>query len=211
FYIEQKEDTHLDHFLVLEEGSIAKLAPADTAVEEGAELELKLVEVGRHDVGAAVGKVDGLDVCVGNASGLIGKKVKVRIERVLQGTAYATIVGRKTAAATPITAESEAEKPTRKPPARKADAAVEEPAETAEAEADAAEADVDEAEAEEDEEATAEDGAKKKTRRGSRGGRRRKKPATAAGVGATDGEPPAETADAAVAEATQPETQAAEG
>ncbi len=64
--------------------------------------------------------MDGLDVCVGEAATLVGKKVKVRVERVLDGVAYATLVrraGKK--APEPLTAEAEAEKPTRKPPARR--------------------------------------------------------------------------------------------
>jgi ribonuclease E len=47
---------------------------------------------------------------------MIGKKVKVRVERVLNGTAYATLVQPQAKVADgPITAESEAEKPTRAP------------------------------------------------------------------------------------------------
>ena len=61
-------------------------------VEEGQTLEVKLVEVGRHDAGAGVGKLDGWPVCVGGAAKLVGKKVKVRIARVLDGIAYAALV-----------------------------------------------------------------------------------------------------------------------
>ena len=61
-----------------------------------------------------MGKLDGLPVSVADASKLVGKKVKVRVERVLNGTAYATLVQAATAKVdAPITAESEAEKPTR--------------------------------------------------------------------------------------------------
>ena len=65
------------------------------------------------------GRSTGLAVCVGDASSMVGKKVKVEIERVLDGTAYATLVSRPSRSEPPITAEGEAEKPTRKPPARK--------------------------------------------------------------------------------------------
>jgi ribonuclease G len=181
FFLEPKADVHNDHFLVLAEGKLVDLAP-EAPVEEGAELELKLVEVALHDVNAAVAKVDGLDVCVGGAAGLVGKKVKVRIERVLNGLSYAALA--ETAAATqpePITAEGEAEKPTRKPPARKAKApevaAAEDPAADAVEEAEP-EGEAEEVEAGAEGEAAA---AKKRTRRGSRGGRkRRKKPAEGA-------------------------------
>ncbi|MDX6388395.1 MAG: ribonuclease, partial [Gaiellaceae bacterium] len=206
FYLQAKGDTHLDHFLVLAEGKREELAAA-APVEEGATIELQLVEVGLHDSHAGVGKLDGIDVCVADAAKLVGKKVKVEVERVLDGTAYATVVGRAAEADTPITAESEAEKPTRRAPAaatKSAGGAGETAAAADELDDDEYEPDLDEdLDAEDDAEpdttaaeATGEPGAppKKKTRRGSRGGRGRKKktasaPAAAAGNGA--GEPEA--------------------
>jgi ribonuclease G len=219
FFFEGKPAVHSDHFVVLAEGKLADLAP-QAPVEEAAELTIELVEVDRHDAAAAVGKLDGLDVCVGEAAELVGKKVKVRIERVLDGTAYAVLVRRVKTAPEPLTAEAEAEKPTRKPPARKtagAETGAELDAETETAEAESADdgvvedesaehvavedqAVVPEAEVEADDEDTDEAApataagmpAKKKTRRGSRGGRNRKKPAgatAAAGGEAHEGEP----------------------
>jgi ribonuclease G len=189
FFLSGKPDMHNDHFVVLGEGKLADVAPA-APVAEGAELQVELVEVDRHDGGAGVAHVDGIDVCVGDAAELVGKKVKVRIERVLDGVAYASLV-RRTAkkAAEPLTAEAEAEKPTRKPPARKTEepvAAEEEPAEEA------------------DEEAEAGAPAKKKTRRGTRGGRNRKKKTTPAVVATT-----AELTADAVEEPEEPEFQKA--
>ncbi len=67
---------HLDHFEVLEQGKLEALKPA-AAVEEGASLELKLVEVGLYDPTAGVGKVDGSEVVVAGAAKLVGKKVAV--------------------------------------------------------------------------------------------------------------------------------------
>ncbi|MDX6413423.1 MAG: ribonuclease, partial [Gaiellaceae bacterium] len=203
FYLQAKDDTHLDHFLVLAEGKREELAAA-APVEEGATIELQLVEVGLHDPRAGVGKVDGIDVCVADAAKLVGKKVKVEVERVLDGTAYATVVGRAAEADAPITAESEAEKPTRRAPAAAAKSAAGETAAASDELEDDDEPDLDEEQDTEEEgetettgvEATGEPGAppKKKTRRGSRGGRGRKKktataPAAAAGNGA--GEPEA--------------------
>src|SRR5439155_20458719 len=107
-----------DPFVVLGEGKLADLAPP-APVAEGAELQIELVEVDRHDGSAAVGKLDGIDVCVAGAAELVGKKVRVRVERVLDGVAYATLLRRAKKAPEPLTAEAEAEKPTRKPPARK--------------------------------------------------------------------------------------------
>src|SRR5439155_17736297 len=118
FLLETREDAPTDHFNVLGKGTLETLV-GEAPVKEGAEVELKLVEVGRHDLTSAVGKLDGLAVCVGGGAALVGKKAKVRIERVLDGTAYATLTAGAAKRDQPITAESEAEKPTRKPPARK--------------------------------------------------------------------------------------------
>jgi ribonuclease G len=202
FFLEGKPGLHLDHFVVLAEGKLADLAPA-APVAEGDELQVELVEVDRHDGGAAVGKVESFEICVADAAALVGKRVKVRIERVLDGIAYAAMTRQTKKAAEPLTAEAEAEKPTRKPPARKDTEAVEtaEPLE--------AEAAVEEPEEPEEPEA-AEDGAapaKKKTRRGSRGGKNRRKPtakpaAEGDGADAPEGEAPAEEQEAP---AEQPE------
>jgi len=197
FFFAPKEGAHADHLAVLEEGKLADLQP-EAPVAEGSEVELKLVELGLHDAHAAAGKLDGLDVIVGGAAKLVGKKAKVRIERVLDGSAYATLLVGGAAAPDAITFESEAEKPTRAP--ARAKRAAEDPAgpdraaEALEGDVDADEDDelapgtveldgeveADEADnADEDVEqgSTAEDEApaKKKTRRGSRGGRNRKK------------------------------------
>jgi ribonuclease G len=171
FFLEGKPDMHLDHFVVLGEGKLTDLAPV-APVAEGADLLLELVEVDRHDSTAAVGKVEGFDVCVAAAASLVGKRVKVRIERVLDGTAYATLVRQAKKVPEPLTAEAEAEKPTRKPPARK-------DAEAAEPGAAAPDELADEEPAEDGEAAPAAAPAKKKTRRGSRGGKNRKKTTTA--------------------------------
>jgi ribonuclease G len=181
FFLDGKPQTHLDHFVVLSEGKLADLAPP-APVAEDAEIMLQLVEVDRYDAAAAVGKLDGLDVVVADAASLVGKRLKVRVERVLDGRAYAVPIRKAKEAPEPLTAEGEAEKPTRKPPARKgatpaaADTEeageLEEPVVVEELESDA---EVEQTEQAEGEEAPK---PKKKTRRGSRGGRKRKKPAS---------------------------------
>ena len=209
FYLVPAEGhVHTDHFEVLAEGRRADLAPA-APFEEGAQLEVKLVEVDLHDASAAVGRVDGFPVVVADAAKRVGKKATVRVGRVVEGQAFATLVGGETPAA-PITFESEAEKPTRAPSRRKAGdakaAPAEEPAVAEETEeADASEQAVEPTEAEPEAPEPTADGtetatpAKKRTRRGSRGGRRRKKPATATATAEaeagqpTDAEAEAET------------------
>src|SRR5262249_20928921 len=193
FFLDGKPETHLDHFVVLSEGKLADLAPP-APVGEDAEVMLQLVEVDRYDGAAAVGKHDGLDIVVADAASLVGKRIKVRVERVLDGRAYAVAIRKTKAAPEPLTAEGEAEKPTRKPPARKGSAVAKE----SEPETDPVE-EVEEAvvvgepEAESDGEETLEaeeaPKPKKKTRRGSRGGRKRKKPPATAEAGGAEPEP----------------------
>jgi ribonuclease G len=195
FVLEPRDDVPHEFFEVLGQGTLEKLQ-GETPVEEGAELQVKLVEVGRHDVHSAMGSRDGYTICVGAAAELVGKTVKVRIERFVDGTAYATLV-KKVAVEKPITAEDQAEKPTRKPPARKPakPEKVEGPAVEAEDPEPVAETGVEpEPEAEPEAEAVEQSTPKKKTRRGSRGGRgRKKKPATVAADG--DGATPAAEAE----------------
>jgi ribonuclease G len=188
FLVAADGHAHTDHLDVLAEGKLADMQPAAT-LEEGAELDVKLVEVALHDPGAAVAKVDGTDLVVELAGKLVGKKARVVVGRVLGEIAFATLVtadGRPS----PITFESEAEKPTRAPARRKvvatepaeggpAEAALEEP------EVEAVE-DVDDADGAESDEAEAPK--RKRTRRGSRGGRKRRKPASAGGAVATEEE-----------------------
>jgi ribonuclease G len=189
FLLDGKPDVHVDHFLVVAQGKLATLQP-ETPVKEGAELDVKLVEVGLYDATSATGTANGMTISVGDAAGMVGKKVKVRVARVLDGVAYAALVSAKPAEE-PITAEGEAEKPTRAPRAKKT--ADEQP--EAEAEVEAEEPAPDEEEPVVGEAETVEEGVdpetprpKKRTRRGSRGGRgRKKKPAAAT----TNGDAPA--------------------
>jgi ribonuclease G len=202
FFLEGKPETHLDHLVVLSEGKLTDLAPP-APVGEGAETMLQLVEVDRYDSAAAVGKLDGLDIVVADASSLVGKRVKVRVERVLDGRAYGILVRKTKETPEPLTAEGEAEKPTRKPPARKGATPAKE-LEAAEADelvaaeepdAEVTEAEAAEADSEESTEVGETPAPKKKTRRGSRGGRnRKKKPATAGAAAAAETEPEGEGA-----------------
>ena len=183
---------HLDHFDVVGQGKLDTLRPP-TPVAEGAEIELKLVEVGLYDPTAGVGKLDGdYEVVVAGASKLVGKKVKARIGRALEGVAYATLADAEVVTAAPITFEAEAEKPMRASRSKKeSDAApeLEAPIELSADDDDDDELVLEDEPVGEDEqvEATA-DGApkKKRTRRGTRGGRGRKKPTAAASEGADE-------------------------
>jgi ribonuclease G len=217
FFLEGNAGVPLDHFKVRKEGKLADIAP-QSPVEEGSEIRLELVEVGEHDMGAGVGKLDGLSICVADAAQLVGKKAKVRVERVLDGMGYATLVQPASKAGdVPITAESEAEKPTRAPRKKKVEEAAPKPepaadepaAEEPVAEEPAAEEPAAEEPVAEEPKAveTIEEGApkpKKKTRRGSRGGRNRRKKPAAAAV-AENGKPEKAEAPAPAAANGQPE------
>jgi ribonuclease G len=189
FFIVGKEGVPADHFKELDRGPVAKLQP-EGPVEEGQERQVKLVEVGLHDQTAGVGKDGEFSICVAGAAAMVGKRVKARIMRVLDGTAYAELVaaaGVETPAS-PITAEALAEKPTRARRSRtvkqKAEKAAAEPETTEEEETEQEEPEQEEPEQEQEADAVAEEAAapprKKRTRRGSRGGRRRKKKPAAA-------------------------------
>ncbi len=205
FFLVGVEGEHLDHLRVLDQGTLEKVAPK-LPVEVGQQVEVKLGEVGLHDPHAGTGKIGDVDVVVGDAAKLVGKKVTATITAVTEGLAWAELLAPAEAPDEPLTAEAEAEKPTRarRSPARKSaegagDVAIEEELAVAGQE----EADV-EPELEPESEvagvdaaAAAEDGdavpsvPKKRTRRGSRGGKnRKKKPAVAAA--ATNGGQPAE-------------------
>jgi ribonuclease G len=207
FFLVGKEGEHLDHFRVLDQGTLEKVAPK-LPVEVGQELELKLGEVGLHDAHAGVGKVEGLDIVVGDAAKLVGKKVKVRINVVTEGLAWAELVSPVEQTLEPLTAESEAEKPTRA--RRSSSRAKDEPeSETdVESEFEVEEAETVDGEAEELPEleqaadvVVAEGGdpepdaaaPKKRTRRGTRGGRNRKKKPVGATAAQNGAEAPLET------------------
>ena len=112
FFLVGKDGEHLDHFKVLDQGPLEKVAPS-LPVDVGQEIDLKLGEVGLHDSHAGVGKVENVDVVVGGAAKLVGKKVKVRITALAEGMAWAELLSPVEPTLEPLTAESEAEKPTR--------------------------------------------------------------------------------------------------
>ncbi len=193
FFLVGKDGEHLDHFRVLDQGTLEKVAPK-LPFDVGAEIEVKLGEIDKYDARAGAGKVDEVDVIVGDAAKLVGKKVKVRVTAVTEDTAWAELLTPVEPVDEPLTAEAEAEKPTRvkRPSSRKKD----DGAEVVDGEAEDLEDEYEDEDEPEDAvaEAPAEgetpaDGdapvtPKKRTRRGSRGGRnRKKKTASATGTG----------------------------
>ena len=225
FFLELVESESLDHLVVLAEGAVDEMKPR-APVEEGSEVELALVEVGLYDSHAAVGKIADYEVNVPGTATLVGKKVKVRIERALAGGAYASLAEPGRERYQPLTAESMAERPTRAPAKKASGKAPAEPEPVAEPlptervverpprvqakkvspKASAEPPSVAEPPAAENTEATittvapgpgsesqageSQPRPKKRTRRGSRGGRRRHKPSQASTTSATANETP---------------------
>ena len=157
-----------DHFVVLSEGKPAEEEPQAAPVEKGQELEVELEEAHLHAETDAIARLDGYVITVADAAAKVGETVPVRVEDVGKTSARAVLAsengekpkkktrrgsrggrGRRKKAATEGAAEVSSES-----------AAVEEPESQAEAEPEAA----DEAPKK-----------KKKTRRGTRGGRGRKR------------------------------------
>jgi ribonuclease G len=157
-----------DHFVVLSEGKPAEEEPQAAPVERGQELEVELEEAHLHAETDAIARLDGYVITVADAAAKVGETVPVRVEDVGKTSARAVLAsengekpkkktrrgsrggrGRKKKPATEGAAEVSSES-----------AAVEEPESQGEGEPEA----VDEAPKK-----------KKKTRRGTRGGRGRKR------------------------------------
>ncbi|HEX6763257.1 MAG TPA: Rne/Rng family ribonuclease [Gaiellaceae bacterium] len=215
FFLVGKEDEHADHFRVLAQGTLEKVAP-ESPVEVGQELEVSLGEVGLHDPQAGVAKLDGIEVHVAGAARLVGKKVKVRITLVTEGMAWAELRKPLEAAREPLTAEAEAEKPTRarratKPKPAEGEPTKAEPAAAEEPEPEPEPVSVEAPGAEPEADGAGEEAAaptKKRTRRGTRGGRNRKKKSTA--TAAANGSEATDAAPEPV-EPVEPETVTANG
>jgi predicted RNA-binding protein with TRAM domain len=153
--------TH-DHFVVLSEGKAAEVEPQAFPVEPGQELEVKLEEAHLHTETDAIARLNGYVITVVGAAAQVGEKVAIRIEDVGKTSAHAVLVSEDGDKSTP-----DAEKP--KPGAEKPKPEADKPkpeAEQPKTDAEQAKTDAEKP--------------KKKTRRGSRGGRgRKKKPAAA--------------------------------
>jgi ribonuclease G len=164
-----------DHFVVLTEGKAKDVEPQQAApVELGQELEVKLEEAHLHAETDAIARLDGYVITVVGGAEHVGEKVAIRIEDVGRTSAHAVLT------------EGDRDRPDVEKPKRKTrrgtrggrgrkkkpvaaastEAASPEPAEAEESAP---------AEQEKPEAAAAETPKKKKTRRGSRGGRGRKR------------------------------------
>ncbi len=137
FFFEARDDLPASHFEVAARGPVTRLEPKSLPVSAGDEVEVRLDGRYHLPAGDTVARLDGYLVAVAGGRDMIGKSVKVRIERALAAAAYGTLLD-GAASDRPVEAGAELER----------------------------------------DEAGVEPTQPKRTRRGSRGGRRRKKAET---------------------------------
>jgi ribonuclease G len=205
FAFETRDDLPGSHFAVLAQGLAAQIQPKALPVAAGAELEITLEETHKHHPSDAIGRLDGYVISVAGAAPRIGQKVRVRVERPTRTVAYAVLTD-EVAAEAPVEAGELAEAAEAASPSRpRTRSRAKKPAPKVQPELDETEEPLaDTAEESADEDAGA---AKSKTRRGSRGGRSRKKKVADALV-ADGAEPEPGPAELAEPEAVEPTPEA---
>jgi ribonuclease G len=170
-----------DHFAVLTEGKAADVEPQAAPVQKGQELRVELEEAHLHAETDAIARLNGYVITVAGAAAHVGEKVAIRIEDVGKTSAHGVLVSEDGAQA-PANGEKPKKKTRRgsrggrgrkKKPAATTTATAE-GAGTVVTEPEAAPEPESAADAEQSETPAAEK-PKKKTRRGTRGGRGRKR------------------------------------
>jgi ribonuclease G len=175
FSLKGRQRAQHDHFVVLEEGKSSEVEAQASPVERGQELEVTLEEAHLHTETDAIARLNGYVITVAGAAAQVGEKVAIRIEDVGKTSAHAVLLAEDAEAPT-VDGEKPKKKTRRgtrggrnrrKKPATASSGtatAEEVPAAEPEAKLEAAK-----------DEAAGEEKPKKKTRRGSRGGRGRKR------------------------------------
>ena len=192
FAFRTKRSYSADHFTIAAEGKAAEIDPESFPVARGQELEVTLEDEHMHDEGDAIARLDGYVITVAGAAPQVGDTVRVRIDHAGRTSATAVLADGAApessgeGAAAPQEGEPAAEKPQKKTRRgsrggrRRKKKPAAEPG--AEASTDAAQGAEPKPESPAsppaaEEAPAAEEQPRKKTRRGSRGGRgRRKKP-----------------------------------
>jgi ribonuclease G len=170
-----------DHFAVLTEGKAADVEPQAAPVQKGQELQVELEEAHLHAETDAIARLNGYVITVAGAAAHVGEKVAIRIEDVGKTSAHGVLVSEDGAQASP-----NGEKPRKKTRrgSRGGRGRKKKTTATATATSGAGEGAVAKPEAAPEPETAAEpeqtetpdeEKPKKKTRRGTRGGRGRKR------------------------------------
>ena len=216
FTLEPDARLPLEELDVVREGTRAEI-DGTTPVKDGDELALRISEPHQYNLYDGVARVDGYPVVVAGAIGYVGQEHRVRVERAGRNVAYAVLLDAspRTMEALYEPAEFEIPEPERevgerlelddrgrgrrRTPRKTVEKAVTKLTEQV-AKEEAGEVEPVAGEAAEGEEAVAEGEAKPRRRRGTRGGRGRKKPETANGE-ATEPEADAAPEEAPAADA----------
>jgi ribonuclease G len=182
FVFEGSEGLHLDHFVVVLEGSREEVLERAVPFRVGEEVHVQIVEPHMYSPGDAVAKVDGYMISVVGGGPYVGEKHLVRIDEAGRTAAVASLLDAKPG---PV-GEAAIPKPSgggssrsrtsrsRRPPAAKADGAAGKSNAASAAAAAAASATSADGKAAASDEKADEDGLQSKPRRrGRRGGRRR--------------------------------------
>ncbi len=81
-----------DHFVVLTEGKAAEVAPQAAPVQPGQELEVELEEAHLHAETDAIARLNGYVITVAGAAAHVGEKVAIRIEDVGKTSAHGILL-----------------------------------------------------------------------------------------------------------------------
>jgi predicted RNA-binding protein with TRAM domain len=167
-----------DHFVVLTEGSAADVEPQAAPVQKGQELKVELEAAHLHAETDAIARLNGYVITVAGAAAHVGEKVAIRIEDVGKTSAHGVLVSEDGGQA-PADGERPKKKTRRgsrggRGRKKKTTTTAGAGQETDVAEPDAP-AEPETASEPEQGDTPAEEKPKKKTRRGSRGGRGRKR------------------------------------
>ncbi len=90
FFLESRDDVPADHLHVLAKGPVSRLGAKSLPVSAGDELELRLDERPEPH-GDAIARLNGYTVSVAGDGAKVGDTVKVRIERATPAVAYAVL------------------------------------------------------------------------------------------------------------------------
>jgi ribonuclease G len=168
-----------DHFVVLTEGKASDVEPQAAPVQKGQELQVELEAAHLHAETDAIARLNGYVITVAGAAAHVGEKVAIRIEDVGKTSAHGVLVSEDGGQAAPVDGERPRKKTRRgsrggRGRKKKTTTSAAAGQETAVAEPEGR-AEPETVSEPEQGEAPAEEKPKKKTRRGTRGGRGRKR------------------------------------
>jgi ribonuclease G len=179
-----------DHFVVLSEGKAEEVESQAFPVETGQELRLELEEAHLHAETDAIARLNGYVITVAGAAAHVGEKVAIRIEKVGKTSAHGVLVSEDgDGAAAAQRPKKKTRRGTRGGRGRKKKTTTSSTSSAAEAASSEPAADEETAAPEEEKtKSTDEVPKRKKTRRGSRGGRgRKRKPVESASEAGQEG------------------------